>query len=47
MKTINVFSKKVGHSINAKVVANKKQTAIGWMNSGWSKSGGWCVPPSK
>lgn len=46
MKSVKVFSEKVGKAIDVKVSA-KKPNALGWMNSGWSKSGGWFVPASK
>lgn len=41
MKNLKVFSKKLGKFVNVNVVPGKKQNALGWMNSGWSKSGGW------
>lgn len=46
MKTLSVYSKKLGKAIDVKVETRKIQSALGWMNSGWSKSGGWRVPPT-
>ena len=43
MKKIEVFSKKLGKKIGV-----EKKTAgtvaMGWINGGWSKSGGWKKP---
>ena len=46
MKKLNIYSKKLGKAVDVKAATSKKQSALGWMNSGWSKSGGWCVPPT-
>lgn len=47
MKSVNVFSQKLGKTVEAKVVSSSKSSVMGWMNSGWSKSGGWKYPVSK
>ena len=48
MKKIEVFSKKLGKTVSVNAVACKgKTSALGWMQSGWSKSGGWRAPQSK
>lgn len=46
MKKLNVYSKKLGKTVDVKATASKKRSALGWMQSGWSKSGGWCSPLS-
>ena len=40
---VKVFSEKAGKTVSVKVTS-KPQTAYGWMDSGWSKSGGWFRP---
>lgn len=47
MKTVSVFSKKLGKSMVVTAESSKKNHSMGWMKSGWSKSGGWKVPVSK
>ena len=47
MKNVSVFSKKLGKAVDVKVVTSSKNSSLGWMNSGWSKSGGWKVPTTK
>lgn len=47
MKSISVFSQKLGKFIEVKAVSSQKRSAMGWMQSGWSKSGGWKTPITK
>lgn len=46
MKTVSVFSKKLGKFVEVKTASSAKSNSMGWLNSGWSKSGGWKVPAS-
>jgi len=43
MQKIEMFSKKLGKNIMVKT-SNGLTAAMGWTNSGWSKSGGWKKP---
>ena len=43
MKKIEMFSKKLGKTIPVRT-SNGLSAALGWTNSGWSKSGGWKKP---
>lgn len=47
MDKIQMYSKKLGKVVDIKTTSCKRVSAfaLGWMNSGWSKSGGWKVPP--
>lgn len=47
LKSVSVFSQKLGRTVEAKAVSSSKSSVMGWMNSGWSKSGGWKYPASK
>lgn len=47
MKSVSVFSQKLGRCVEIKAVASQKRSAMGWMQSGWSKSGGWKTPSAR
>lgn len=47
MKTVSVFSKKLGKKVEVKAATSSKKSSMGWMQSGWSKSGGWYDPSAK
>ena len=47
MKTVSVFSKKLGKTVTVKTSSSAKPQSMGWMQSGWSKSGGWITPAVK
>lgn len=47
MKDVSVYSEKLARKVTIAKMGSKKQSALGWMNSGWSKSGGWFAPVEK
>jgi len=45
MSKVQVFSKKLGKTVSIeRTEKSVHNTVMGWMDSGWSKSGGWKLP---
>ena len=44
MSKIQMYSQKLGKSVSVEAVKKANTVAMGWSNSGWSKSGGWKRP---
>ena len=44
MSKIQMYSQKLGKNITVETNKKANTVAMGWSNSGWSKSGGWKRP---
>lgn len=44
MSRVEMYSKKAGKNISISVGKQQAGMAMGWMNNGWSKTGGWKKP---
>lgn len=44
MNKIQMYSQKLGKSVSVAAGKKANTVAMGWSNSGWSKSGGWKRP---
>ncbi len=44
MNRVEMYSKKAGKNISITVGKQQVNAAMGWVNSAWSKTGGWKKP---